>query len=324
MLYKTMSNGRLLLGASIFVLCTIASSTQTQATATVANTIIDIDFNSPFNNTYDLGNPFFVEYDNTTSLQPPPNPNYDFNAVFSGYGIINGARYTDTGVSSYDIRDNGTLVYQNGTIAITTEAGEKGIMTFESLGHRDPATTIVFDHGAMFFSTNSTSGELASVNNTVYVYKDKIDERRGNLTTIAWQWNGGNATNMTMMGAGNATNATNAATTTAGASAANTTTTTTTTSVSIVPDASNLTTNAFSPNPIQVSVGTTVTWTNNDVEPHTVNAGENATPSGLFDSYIPPAGTFQHTFTEPGEYPYFCILHPNMVGTVVVSGETNR
>src|SRR5215218_4693808 len=311
-----MSNRIFLLGASLFVLYTIALSTQMQTVATAANTIRDVDFNSPFDNTLNLGSPFLVEYDNTTSLQPPPNPNYDFNAVFSGYGIINGTRYTDTGVSSYDIRDNGTVVYQNGTIAITTEAGEKAMMIFESLGQRDPITTIVFDHGMMFFSTNSTTGELASLNNTVYVHKDKIDESRGNLTTIAWEWNGGNATKATMMGAGNATNAT-----TTGASGGNTTTT----SVSIVPGASSLTTDAFSPNPIQVSVGTTVTWTNNDAEPHTVNAGENATPSGLFDSYIPPTRTFEYTFTEAGEYPYFCLLHPNMVGTVeVVSGETNR
>src|SRR5215203_2117370 len=306
-----MSNRIFLLGASLFVLYTIALSTQMQTVATAANTIRDVDFNSPFDNTLNLGSPFLVEYDNTTSLQPPPNPNYDFNAVFSGYGIINGTRYTDTGVSSYDIRDNGTVVYQNGTIAITTEAGEKAMMIFESLGQRDPTTTIVFDHGAMFFGTNSTAGELASLNNTVYVYKDKIDERRGNLTTIAWQWNGGNATNVTIMGLGNATNATAATGSSGGGN-------TTTTAVSIVPGASTLTTDAFSPNPIQVGVGTSVTWTNNDVEPHTVNAGENATPSGLFDSYIPPAGIFQHTFTEVGEYPYFCILHPNMVGIISV------
>ena len=193
---------------------------------------------------------------------------------------------------------------------MTTETGEKATAFFESLGQRDPTTTIVFDHGAMFFNTNSTTGELASLNNTVYVYKDKIDERRGNLTTIAWEWNGGNATNATMMGAGNATNAT-----TTSASGGNTTDS----SVSIVPDASNLTTNAFSPNPIQVSAGTTVLWANNDAEPHTVNAGENATPSGLFDSYISPTRTFEYTFTEAGEYPYFCLLHPNMVGTVSVS-----
>src|SRR5215211_1267400 len=277
-----------------------------QATvATEANTIrgVVVDFNSPFDNAFNLGNPFLVEYDNTTSLQPPPNSNYDFNAVFSGYGIINGTRYTDTGVSSYDIRDNGTVVYQNGTIAITTEAGEKAMMIFESLGQRDPITTIVFDHGMMFFSTNSTTGELASLNNTVYVHKDKIDESRGNLTTIAWEWNGGNATKATMMGAGNATNAT-----TTGASGGNTTTT----SVSIVPGASSLTTDAFSPNPIQVSVGTTVTWTNNDSQPHTVTSGSNGQPDNKFNSspnftpLLNPGQTFSFTFTEAGEYPYFC------------------
>ena len=32
-----------------------------------------------------------------------------------------------------------------------------------------------------------------------------------------------------------------------------------------------------------------------------------------------PAATFEHTFTEAGEYPYFCLLHPNMVGTVIVT-----
>jgi plastocyanin len=131
----------------------------------------------------------------------------------------------------------------------------------------------------------------------------------------------GNATNATMTGTGNATNATmtgtgNATNATAtGASGGNAST-----SVSIVPGSSTLTTDAFSPNPIQVSVGTTVTWTNDDAQPHTVNSGENATPSGLFDSPImPPAGTFEYTYTEAGEFPYFCILHPNMVGTVSVS-----
>ena len=113
---------------------------------------------------------------------------------------------------------------------------------------------------------------------------------------------GGNATNATtMMGAGNATNAT-------------------TNSVSIVPGSSSLTTDAYQPNPIQVSVGTTVTWTNNDAQPHTATSGENVTPDGRFDSSIlAPAATFEHTFTEAGEYPYFCLLHPNMVGTVSVS-----
>lgn len=183
-----MSNRIILLVSIIFVLYTIALS-QIQAVAASTNTIRDVDFNSPLNNTYDLGNPFLVEFDNTTSLLSPRSPNYDFEAVFSGNGIINGTRYTDTGVSSYDIRGNGSsTVYQNGTIAMTTEAGEKATMIFESFGQRNTTSGIVFDHGVIFLTTNSTTGDLASLNNTVYVYKDKVDERRGNLTTIAWEW----------------------------------------------------------------------------------------------------------------------------------------
>src|ERR671916_100382 len=135
-----------------------------------------------------------------------------------------------------------------------------------------------------------------------------ITGQGGGNATNATMMGAGNATNATMMGAGNATNAT----TTGGGN--------TTTSVSIVPGSSSLTTDAWSPNPVQVSAGTTITWTNDDSQPHAVNSGENATPTGLFDSGImAPAATFEHTFTEAGEYPYFCLLHPNMVGTVSVS-----
>jgi plastocyanin len=95
--------------------------------------------------------------------------------------------------------------------------------------------------------------------------------------------------------------------------------------VSIIPRASTLTdTGGFQPNPIQVPVGDTVTWTNDDLEPHTVTSGSNGVPDNKFNSspnFIPlmsPGATFSHTFTEAGEYPYFCLLHPNMVGTVRV------
>jgi nitrite reductase (NO-forming) len=92
------------------------------------------------------------------------------------------------------------------------------------------------------------------------------------------------------------------------------------TGVSIVPGSSSLTTDAFQPNPVQVSTGATVTWTNDDAQPHTATSGEAVTPDGNFDSGImAPSATFDFTFTEAGEYPYFCLLHPNMVGTVSVS-----
>jgi nitrite reductase (NO-forming) len=92
------------------------------------------------------------------------------------------------------------------------------------------------------------------------------------------------------------------------------------TGVSIVPGSSSLTTDAYSPNPVQVSTGATVTWTNDDAQPHTATSGEAVTPDGNFDSGImAPGATFDFTFTEAGEFPYFCLLHPNMVGTVSVS-----
>jgi nitrite reductase (NO-forming) len=90
--------------------------------------------------------------------------------------------------------------------------------------------------------------------------------------------------------------------------------------VSIPQGSSTLTEGAYDPNPVQVSAGGTVTWTNDDAQPHTATSGENAAPDGLFDSGILTVGkSFSHTFAEAGEYPYYCMLHPNMVGTVSVA-----
>jgi plastocyanin len=147
-----------------------------------------------------------------------------------------------------------------------------------------------------------------------YASAQGVTGQGGGYATNATMMGASNATNATMMGASNATNAT-------GASGGNTTTS----SVSIVPGASTLTTDAYSPNPIQVSVGTTVTWTNNDSQPHTVTSGSNGQPDNKFNSspnftpLLNPGQTFSFTFTEEGNYPYFCTLHPNMVGTVSVS-----
>lgn len=83
----------------------------------------------------------------------------------------------------------------------------------------------------------------------------------------------------------------------------------------------------FEPDPIQVNVGDTVTWTNVDSQPHTVTSGSNGTPDSKFDSspnfqpLMVSQATFSHTFTEAGNYPYYCALHPNMVGTVIVNSK---
>ena len=83
----------------------------------------------------------------------------------------------------------------------------------------------------------------------------------------------------------------------------------------------------YTPETIEVTAGTTVTWTNNDSFAHTVTAGTPDAPTDLFDADLgdrTAAGnegaTFGHTFDEPGTYPYFCDLHPSMLGEVVVTG----
>lgn len=97
------------------------------------------------------------------------------------------------------------------------------------------------------------------------------------------------------------------------------------TEVSITSGSSSKTTDAYDPNPIEVSVGDTVTWTNDDSTPHTVTSGSNGQPDGKFDSspnlnpLMAPGDTFEHTFEEIGEFAYYCAVHPNMVGTVSVS-----
>lgn len=76
--------------------------------------------------------------------------------------------------------------------------------------------------------------------------------------------------------------------------------------ISIVPGSSSQTNDAYEPNSVIVTTGAAVKWTNDDSVPHTGTSGEDGTPDGRFDSGImAPAETFEYTFTEAGEHPYF-------------------
>jgi plastocyanin len=70
----------------------------------------------------------------------------------------------------------------------------------------------------------------------------------------------------------------------------------------------------FGPQALTVTVGTTVTWINQDDIPHTVVADDKTFKSKVLDT----DERFSFTFTKPGEYGYFCSLHPHMVGKVIV------
>jgi plastocyanin len=94
------------------------------------------------------------------------------------------------------------------------------------------------------------------------------------------------------------------------------------TSVSIVKGASNPSTQKpYNPSPLNLAVGRTVLWINNDNAAHTVTEGNPSgnTPSNGFDSGIlSPGQTFKHAFDKPGTVGYFCRLHPFMLGQVMV------
>jgi plastocyanin len=72
---------------------------------------------------------------------------------------------------------------------------------------------------------------------------------------------------------------------------------------------------SFNPGTLTITAGTTVTWTNKDGVDHTVTSN-----TGLFDSgSISTNGTFSHTFTTAGTYPYHCKIHTYMTGSVTVN-----
>jgi amicyanin len=71
---------------------------------------------------------------------------------------------------------------------------------------------------------------------------------------------------------------------------------------------------AFSPLEITVPVGTTVTWVNKDDVPHNVVDKNKAFRSKVFET----DSSFSFTFASAGTYDYFCSVHPQMTGKVIV------
>ena len=95
---------------------------------------------------------------------------------------------------------------------------------------------------------------------------------------------------------------------------------------------------SFEPTSVTVSVGETVTWTNDSADAHTVTAEENSVPDGaayfasgdvsseeaanddVAAGFLAEGETFSVTFEVPGTYRYYCIPHRSegMTGTVIV------
>jgi nitrite reductase (NO-forming) len=72
--------------------------------------------------------------------------------------------------------------------------------------------------------------------------------------------------------------------------------------------------NDYEPKVLTIKAGTTVHWVNDDRVVHTVTARDRSFHSGNMRK----GKKWSHTFIKPGEYEYYCIPHPWMVGKVIV------
>lgn len=71
----------------------------------------------------------------------------------------------------------------------------------------------------------------------------------------------------------------------------------------------------FTPDSLDVPVGTTVNWVNHDNVEHSVTSTDNG---GIKQSVKGNGGTSSYKFSRPGAYPYYCHWHSSMRGTINV------
>lgn len=73
---------------------------------------------------------------------------------------------------------------------------------------------------------------------------------------------------------------------------------------------------AFTPAGLTVPAGTEVVWVNKDDEPHNI---VSADPQNPYKSKVLDTNDkFVRVFDRPGTYKYFCAIHSQMTGTIVV------
>ena len=70
----------------------------------------------------------------------------------------------------------------------------------------------------------------------------------------------------------------------------------------------------FGPSTLTIAPGTTVTWVNEDESPHTIAEKGKTFRSAALDTN----DRFSYTFAQPGEFTYYCTMHPMMVGKIIV------
>jgi len=140
--------------------------------------------------TESLGNPFFVEQgriigQRVLAVTPQPQLEFSFmaNATINNGNIVINALNTGTSVST--LNADGTFRGEGQGI-LRTERGDVATWTNRVVGNLTPEGTII-TRGVGFWSTPSTTGELAFMNNMITVFEVQID-REGNLSAREWEW----------------------------------------------------------------------------------------------------------------------------------------
>jgi plastocyanin len=72
---------------------------------------------------------------------------------------------------------------------------------------------------------------------------------------------------------------------------------------------------SFSPKTLTVPVGATLTWTNHDSVPHVVKSADDQFKKS---PVLKTGQRFSNTFATTGTYSYFCSIHPQMTGKIIV------
>ena len=75
----------------------------------------------------------------------------------------------------------------------------------------------------------------------------------------------------------------------------------------------------FVPESITAKVGEKITWTNDDSVAHTVTKEKGFKGKGPESDTVDPGQTYTFTPTKAGTIPYFCQIHPNQKGTIIVT-----
>ena len=169
------------LGVIIFSVGVTHSFAQTDLTTTTTTTDV----------IQSLGNPFFVEQgriigQRVLAVTPQPQLEFSFMAnasINNDDGVVINAINTGTSVST--LNADGTF-NGKGQGILRTQGGEVATWTNQVVGSITPEGTII-TRGVGFWSTPSTTGELAFMNNMITVFEVQID-REGNLSAREWEW----------------------------------------------------------------------------------------------------------------------------------------